>query len=74
MYVVIDYQKGVIESTFALLVVSVINVNISFVGLIVLSSIILIGSTVAWKGHEDVDPFKMLRIWIGKSLRLYIFG
>ena len=29
---------------------------------------------MAWQGQEDVDPFKMLRTWIGKSSRLYIFG
>uniref|UniRef100_M8CP85 Smr domain-containing protein n=1 Tax=Aegilops tauschii TaxID=37682 RepID=M8CP85_AEGTA len=31
-------------------------------------------STLTWRGHEDVDPFKILRIWIGKASRLYIFG
>ena len=39
MYVVINYQKGEIESTFAPLVVLVIHVNIHIVGLMLLSSI-----------------------------------
>ena len=38
MYVVINYQKGEIESTSAPWVILVINVDISLVGLISLSS------------------------------------
>jgi hypothetical protein len=65
-------KKGEIESTFAPLVVLVIDINIHVVGLILLSSIFQTSSTMAWQGQEDVDPFKMLRTWIGKSSRLYI--
>src|SRR3990170_5789582 len=39
-----------------------------------LSSVFQTSSTMAWQGQEDVEPFKMLRTWIGKSSRLYIFG
>ena len=46
------------ESTSAPLVALVINVNISFVGLIVLSSIFQTSSTVAWQGQEDVEPLQ----------------
>ena len=48
-------KKGENESTSATLVLLVINVNISFVGLMVLSSIFQTSSTVAWPGQEDVD-------------------
>ena len=54
MYVVINYQKGGIESTSAPWVVLVINVNISLVGLIPLSSIFQISSTMEWHGLKDV--------------------
>ena len=36
----------------------VINVNISLVGLMFLSSIFQISSTVAWQGQEDVEPLQ----------------
>ena len=45
MYIVINYQKGEIESTGAPWVVLIINVNISVVGLIFLSSIFQTSST-----------------------------
>ena len=50
MYVVINYQKGEIESTSAPWVVLVINVNISLVGLMFSSSIFHTSSIdgVAW--------------------------
>jgi hypothetical protein len=51
----------IVESTPAPLVVLVININIYIVGLIFLPSIFHTSSTAAWQGHEDVDPFKMLR-------------
>ena len=36
----------------------VINVNISLVGLILLSSIFQISTIVEWHGQEDVEPLK----------------
>jgi hypothetical protein len=51
-------KKGEIESTFAPLVVSVIDINIHVVGLILLSSEFQTSSTMAWQGQEDVYPFK----------------
>ena len=47
MYIVINYQKGEIESTFAPFAVLLINVNIHVVGLTPLSSIFQISTTVA---------------------------
>ena len=58
MYVVINYQKGEIESTSAPWVILVINVNISLVGLILLPSMFHISSTMEWRGLEDVEPFR----------------
>ena len=58
MYVVINYQKGEIESTNAPWVVLVINVNISLVGLTLLPSMFQISSTMEWHGLEEVDPSK----------------
>ena len=51
-------KKGEIESTSAPWVVLVININISLVGLIFLSSIFQISSTVEWRGQEDVEPLQ----------------
>ena len=51
-------KKGEIESTSAPWVILVINVNISLVGLILLSSIFQISSTVEWRGQEDVEPLQ----------------
>ena len=51
-------KKEEIESTSAPWVILVINVNISFVGPIVLSSIFQISSIVAWQGQEDVEPLQ----------------
>ena len=48
-YVVINYQKGDIESTSAPWVILVINVNISLVGLILLPSIFQMSS---WSGMD----------------------
>ena len=50
MYVVINYQKGEIESTSAPWVILLINVNISLVGLTLLPSMFQTSSTneVAW--------------------------
>ena len=48
-------KKGEIESTSAPWVILVINVNISIVGLILLSSIFQMSSTVEWRGQEDVE-------------------
>ena len=39
----------------------VINVNISLVGLMLLSSMFQVSSTMEWHGLEDVEPFKMLK-------------
>ena len=49
-------KKGEIESTSAPWVILVIYVNISLVGLILLSSIFHMSSTVEWHGQEDVEP------------------
>ena len=49
-------KKGEIESTSAPWVVLVINVNISLIGLILLSSIFQTSSTMEWLGQEDVEP------------------
>ena len=46
------------ESTSAPWVILVINVNISRVGLILLSSIFQTSSTVEWRGQEDVEPLQ----------------
>ena len=35
-----------------------INVNISLVGLILVSSVSQTSSTMAWKGQEDVEPLQ----------------
>ena len=51
-------KKGEIESTSAPCVILVINVNISLIGLILLSSIFHIISTVEWRGQEDVEPLQ----------------
>ena len=51
-------KKGEIESTSAPWVILVINVNISLVGLILLSSIFQMSSTVEWRGQEDMEPFQ----------------
>ena len=56
MYIVINYQKGEIESTSAPWVILVINVNISLVGLTLLPSIFQISSTMKWHGLKDVEP------------------
>ena len=58
MYVVINYQKGEIESTSAPWVILEINVNISIVGLIFSSSIFQMSSIVDWLGQEDVEPLQ----------------
>ena len=76
MYVVINYQKGEIESTSAPWVILAINVNISLVGLILLSSIFQISSTVEWHGLEDVDPLQDAKdkgLAQAQSTRLYSF-
>ena len=54
-------KKGEIVITSAPWVILVINVNISLVGLMLLSSMFQMSSTMEWHGLEDVEPFKMLR-------------
>ena len=49
---------GDFESTSAPWVILVINVNISLVGLILLSSVFQICSTVEWHGQENVEPLQ----------------
>ena len=69
-------KKGEIESTSAPWVILVINVNISLVGLILLSSIFQMSSTVEWHGQEDVEPLqdaKDRRLAKAQSSRPYIF-
>ena len=51
-------KKGEIESTSAPWVILVINVNISLIGLILLSSVFQISPTEEWHGQEDVEPFQ----------------
>ena len=48
-------KKGETESTSAPGAILVINVMISLVGLILLSSIFQISPTVEWHGQEDVE-------------------
>ena len=69
-------KKGEIESTSAPWVVLVINVNISLVGLTLLSSIFQTSSTLEWHGQEDVEPLqdaKIKGLAQAPSSRLYIF-
>ena len=58
MYVVINYQKGEIESTSAPWVILVINVNISLVGIMLLPSMFKISLRMEWYGLEDVEPLQ----------------
>ena len=65
------------ESTSALWVILVINVNISLVGLILLPSIFQISSTMEWHGLEDVEPLqnsKDKELAQAQSSGLYIFS
>ena len=75
MYVVINYQKGEIESTSAPWVVLVINVNISLVGLTLLPSMFQ-EKLNEWHGmDEESGPLKILRtkrLAQAQSSRLYI--
>ena len=76
MYVVINYQKGEIESTSAPWVILVINVNISLVGLMLLPSMFQISSTMEWHGLEDVEPLQDAEdkgLAQAQSSGLYIF-
>ena len=69
-------KKGETESTSAPLVILVINVNISLVGLILLSSIFQMSSTVEWHGQEDVEPLQETKdkgLAQAQSSGLYIF-
>ena len=69
-------KKGEIESTSAPWVVLVINVNISLVGLMFLSSMFQISSTMEWHGQEDVEPLqsdKEKGLAQAQSSGLYIF-
>ena len=54
-------KKGEIESTSAPWVVLVINVNISLVGLTLLSSMFQTSSTMEWHGLKDVEPLQDVR-------------
>jgi hypothetical protein len=65
-----------LESTIAPWVISVINFNISLVGLMLLPSMFQISSTMEWHGLEDVEPLrddKDKRMAQAQSTRLYIF-
>ena len=69
-------KKEEIESTSALWVILVINVNISLVGLIPLPSTFQISSTMEWHGVEDVEPLQEAKdkgLAQAQSSRLYIF-
>jgi hypothetical protein len=61
------------ESTCAPWVILVINVNISLVGLVLLSSIFQRVQQRRGMDKRMWNPFKMLRTHVGKSSRLYIF-
>ena len=58
MYVVINYQKWGDWKHKCSLGDLVINVNISLVEIILLSSVFQTSSTMAWKGQEDVEPLQ----------------
>ena len=69
-------KKGEIESTSALSVILVINVNISHVGLMLLPSMFQISSKMEWHGLEDVEPLQDAKdkgLPQAPSTRLYIF-
>ena len=66
-------KKGEIESTSALWVILVINVNISLVGLILLSSIFQTSATMAWQGQEDVEPLQNAKDTYWKKLKTLHF-
>ena len=51
-------KKGETKSTSAPWVILIININISLVGLILLSSIFRMSSTMVWQGQEDVEPLQ----------------
>ena len=66
-------KKGEIESTSAPWVILVINVNISLVGLILLSSIFQMSSTMAWQGQEDVEPLQNAKDKDWQRLKTLLF-
>ena len=69
-------KKGETESTSAPGAILVINVMISLVGLILLSSIFQMISTLECRGQEDVEPLQDAKDkdWLKlKSSRLYTF-
>ena len=68
-------KRGETESTSAPWVILVINVNISLVGLTLLSSMFQISSTMEWHGLEDVEPLQDAKdkgLAQAPSTRLYI--
>ena len=68
-------KKGEIESTSAPWVILIINVNISLVGLTLLSSMFQISSTMEWHGLKDVEPLQDAKdkgLAQAQSTRLYI--
>ena len=70
-------KKGEIESTSAPWVILVINVNISLVGLILLSSAFQMSSTMKLHGLEDAEPLqdaKDERIGSSSKLRTLHFS
>ena len=67
-------KKGEIESAFAPLVVLVIHNNIYLIELINIQ-VKDFRMFNDWHGKDkECGPFKMLRTYIGKSSRLFIFG
>ena len=65
------------ESTSAPWVVLVINVNISLVGLTLLSSMFQISSTMEWHGLKDVEPLQDAKekgLAQASRSRLYMFS
>ena len=69
-------KKGEIESTSAPWVILLINVNISLVGLTLLTSTFQISPTVEWHGQDDVEPLQDAKdkgLAQAQSSRLHIF-
>ena len=66
-------KKGELESTSAPWVILVINVNISLVGLILLSGVFQISPTVEWHGQEDVEPLQNAKDKVWEKLKTLHF-
>ena len=69
-------KRGGIQSTSVPWVILVINVNISLVGLMLLSSAFRTSSTIASKGQEDVEPLQSVKDkhWLKLKTLHFIFS